>query len=128
MRQHIAFGTFVFLLLFVINAASQNSSTALSIVSGTVTDPTGATLPLARVMLVNLKTLQTQTVEVREDGKFRFPDRTPGEFALIVAGPGDPHAACWKPSIRQLDTRKTPTLDLRITLSLDLERCPGIIN
>jgi hypothetical protein len=115
-------------LLFVaLNTASQNSSPATATVSGVVTDATGATLPLARVMLVDLKTFKTQTVEVREDGKFRFPDLTEGDYGLMVAGPTS-SSPCWKPVFKQLDTRKVPTQGLRITQLLDLERCPKIVN
>jgi hypothetical protein len=42
------------LLLAALSAASQDSST----VARVVTDATGATLPLARVMLVDLKTFK----------------------------------------------------------------------
>jgi hypothetical protein len=116
------------LLIAVFNGVSQNISPNSATVSGVVTDPTGATLPRARVMLVDLKTFKTQTTEVGADGKFLFPDLIPGDFALIVAGPGDPRAACWKPAVRQLDTRKNAAKDLRIPLLLDNERCGGVVN
>ena len=117
------------MLLFVaLNVAAQNSLAASVTVSGVVVDPTGATVPRARVMLLDLKTFKTQTVSVGGDGKFLFTDLIPGDFGLIVAGSDDPYAGCWKPVLRQVETRKVPTQNLRITLSLDNERCPGIVD
>jgi len=129
MRPQNALRVMAVLLIAAFNAGSQNNLPAPATVFGVVTDPTGATLPRTRVMLVDLKTFKAQTASVGVDGKFTFPGLIPGDFALIVAGPGDPRAACWKPAIRQVDARKTPIQDLRIALSLDFERCgEGIVN
>jgi hypothetical protein len=127
MHGRIALCLFAGSLFVALNMAAQNSSPATATVSGMVIDATGATLPLARVMLVDLKTFKTQAVEVRGDGSFRFPDLTEADYALIVAGPTS-SSQCWKPAFKQLDTRKVPTQGLRITLPLDNERCPGIVN
>jgi hypothetical protein len=97
--------------------------------SGVITDANSSSLPRARVLLVDLASLQTQAVEVREDGKFAFRDLKPGDYAVIAVGPAwGGGSVCWIPAIRQIRIENRAKDDLRILLLLDNKRCPGIVN
>ena len=118
---------FSMLLLTAIGLA-QNSSVANGKLTGVVVDPGGATLPKARVMLVNLKSLGTQTVVVPLDGKFSFENLRQGDYAVIVVGPSDPYGACWSPAIRQVTLNAERPIDLRIQILLDTRCGKGVDN
>ena len=96
-------------------------------VSGIVTDVTGATLVGARIMLVDLTSLETKTAEIRENGKFDFNDLSAGEYALLVVSPK--HTHCFKTVIKQFTVAKTENMNLPVTmLQLDNNRCTVIVN
>jgi hypothetical protein len=95
---------------------------------GVVTDATGASLPKARVLVVNLRSLQTQIAEVPEDGGFTFPNLKPGDYAVIVAGPVDSASACWQSAVRQIKIAEGVAATIRVPLLLDNRKCPGIVN
>ena len=57
-------------------------------ITGTVTDPTGATLPNAAVTLTSADSGSMQTVTTDSTGGFRFPLLRPGVYKLQVAAPG----------------------------------------
>src|SRR4029077_12990041 len=57
-------------------------------ITGTVTDPTGATLPNAAVTLTSADSGSIQTVTTDSTGGFRFPLLRPGVYKLQVAAPG----------------------------------------
>ena len=72
-------------LLFVLSISTLNySQTVQGVVTGTVTDPTGAVLPKAAVTLTNSGTNLTQTTTTAQDGSFRFPLVPPGAYAIDV--------------------------------------------
>ena len=109
-----------------VSQTSVRSSTELT---GLVTDPTGASLPKARVLLVDLKSLKTTTMEIGADGVFAFPKTKSGEYAVIVVGPSSKDSACWQPAIRQIHITEGVAANLRVPLLLDFKRCgPGVVN
>jgi hypothetical protein len=57
-------------------------------ITGTVTDPTGATVPNAAVTLTSADSGSIQTVTTDSTGSFRFPLLRPGVYKLQVAAPG----------------------------------------
>jgi len=117
----------VLLFCAVGSSIAQTNNGSGAALSGVVTDATGASLPKARVVLIDLASLQTQSSEVPGDGRFAFRNLKPGEYALIVAGPASPHSACWQPAVRQIRVRGAATEEVRVPLLLDNERCPQII-
>ena len=64
-------------------AQSQNSG-----ISGTVTDPSGATVPGAEMTLTSLERQTTAKATVGSDGLYAFPNLEPGAYELKVSAPG----------------------------------------
>jgi hypothetical protein len=111
------------LLSFSASDASDNPDTGLR---GVVTDATGASVPKARVLLVNTESLDARRAEVPMSNKFEFLDVGAGEYVVIVVGPLD--TPCWKTAVRQVQVQKHIALDLRVPLILDTQKCSEIVN
>lgn len=56
--------------------------------SGTVTDPTGASIASGKITLKNEATGETQTAVTNEVGAFRFPLLRPGAYSLTASAAG----------------------------------------
>lgn len=65
---------------------SQTSSTGL--ISGTVTDASGASVPSASVEIANVATGVTQKQSVNAAGQYIFPNVAPGEYTLKATAQG----------------------------------------
>ena len=74
------------LLINALNALAQTSGSAS--LRGTVTDPRGAVVPQAKIVLRDEQTQQERTVSTNEDGLFSFNALTPGIFTIKVDGTG----------------------------------------
>jgi hypothetical protein len=57
-------------------------------VTGTVTDPTGSSIPGASITLTNVNTNATQKTNAGTDGTFRFAFVTPGSYKVTVTAQG----------------------------------------
>ncbi len=77
-------GRLAVVLLLLIGASFTGAQTVQGVVTGTVTDPTGAAIPNAQVMLTNEGTQVTQNANTGSDGGYRFPLVPPGSYAVIV--------------------------------------------
>jgi hypothetical protein len=80
-----------FLLLFMlsilsVSARSQTASTA--VLSGRVTDPSGAVVPAAQVTLHEITTNATRVQETTENGQYVFSAVDRGSYTLTVAKNG----------------------------------------
>jgi len=60
-------------------------STVTGGISGTVTDPQGATVPNASVTATNTGTNQSTTVSTNDDGGYKFPNLQPGTYHVETA-------------------------------------------
>jgi outer membrane receptor protein involved in Fe transport len=58
------------------------------VITGTVTDPTGAVIPGASVSVVNLETNVATTAVTDETGSFTVPYLAPGSYSVNVEKPG----------------------------------------
>ncbi len=77
------------LLLFFAAAAVLSAQTATTgLISGTVTDPSGASVPTAAVEITNVATGVTQQQAANEAGQYVFPGVVPGEYTLKATAPG----------------------------------------
>jgi hypothetical protein len=76
----------VFLVIIFVLAASGVawSQSVQGVITGTITDPTGAVVPKATVTITNLGTNATQTVTTGDDGSYRFPLVPPGAYTIVV--------------------------------------------
>src|ERR671924_1133668 len=69
------------LFLFVSFAFGQ---TVQGVITGTVTDPTGAVVPNATVTITNVGTNISQSTTTGSDGSYRFPLVPPGTYTVEI--------------------------------------------
>jgi hypothetical protein len=79
-------GLLAMLMLFLVPAAIHAQTTAQ--LSGTVTDPSGAVIPGAKVTLVNEATQDARTVTSNSAGLYSFPALLPSTYTLKVSAKG----------------------------------------
>src|SRR4051794_28853475 len=72
-------------LFFIGTAAFAQFRASLQ---GTVTDPTGAVIPNATVILTNKETNRKQTTTTSADGFYRFSGLAPGSYSIAAEAPG----------------------------------------
>lgn len=94
------------LLAFEAIGNAQMRETALQ---GQVVDASGAPIPAVRILLINLDTLEEQRLVVKTNGKFAFPQITPGDYEVIAAAPSD--SPCFRSAVErvrlEVDTTRT---------------------
>src|SRR5580765_5325219 len=73
---------FIGVLITPQNAWAQSATTGA--VSGTVTDPSGAVVPLATVELTSTDTNAVQTAQTNASGQYTFSSVRPGAYKLTV--------------------------------------------
>ena len=80
--------SYAFLFLTVIAvlslASGTSSQTVQGVITGTVTDPSGASVPNATVVITNAGTNVSQTATTAADGSYRFPLVPPGQYIIDV--------------------------------------------
>lgn len=96
------------LMMLVPAAWAQFSGT----VTGTVTDPSGAVVPGAKVTLTNNNTGQSVTTKTNTSGVFTFPSLAPGDYELITAAKGFANAKA--PAV--LQTNQVLNVPVRLTV------------
>ena len=80
MRIRLVFALLV-LTVFATTASAQSQITT-GVIQGTVTDPTGATVPGVTVEARNLETNLSRTIVTEGDGRFVFLQLPPGNYKL----------------------------------------------
>src|SRR5260370_37632612 len=78
----------VSLLLFVFALMPVHAQTTNGIFTGTVTDPQGASVANADVVITNLGTNATTTAKTNAEGLYRIPDLPVGAYKFTVSGTG----------------------------------------
>ena len=78
----------VFCLLVTPNVSLWAQSIISGDVTGTVTDPTGAIIPGAAVILSNVNTNTSQSTITNAQGSFRFAFIAPGPYQINVSATG----------------------------------------
>ncbi len=78
--------------------------------SGRVTDPSGAVVPGASVVISNLQTSIKQSVETNRAGLYRFPVLTPGSYSIAATLKGFRDAQ----GLIQVLVGNTTSLDIRL--------------
>lgn len=78
------------MILFALSSVSLSaqSTSAVSGITGTVTDPTGAVVPNASIKATNIDLNTTDTAYSRADGGYAFNNLAPGHYSLSVMQPG----------------------------------------
>ena len=68
--------------------ATLSAQTFYGSIVGTVTDPTGSSVPGATVALINTATSQSRTTQSSQDGNYEFVNLIPGNYNIQVEKPG----------------------------------------
>ena len=110
----------LFLLCFPAMGNSQLRDTALQ---GQVVDASGSGVPGARLLIVNLNTLEEQRVVVKPDGKFTFQQMSPGDYVVIAATPTD--APCFRPAMERVRLETDTTRKLHLVMIANPGACGG---
>jgi len=110
----------LFLLCFPAMGNSQLRDTALQ---GQVVDASGSGVPGARLLIVNLNTLEEQRAVVKPDGKFTFQQMSPGDYVVIAATPTD--APCFRPAMERVRLETDTTRKLRLVMIANPGACGG---
>ncbi len=71
-------------LLVLASGGAVWSQTVQGVITGTITDPTGAVVPNTTVTITNTGTNISQTTTTGSDGSYRFPLVPPGTYTLEI--------------------------------------------
>jgi hypothetical protein len=71
-------------LAFFYLASGSFGQTVQGVITGTITDPSGASVPGATVTITNIGTNLSQSTTTGSDGSYRFPLVPPGTYTLDV--------------------------------------------
>lgn len=74
--------------LLLITAATMFGQAVNGTLLGTITDPTGASVPNARVTITATNTGGSRTATTNESGNYTFPDLAPGVYSVSVEQTG----------------------------------------
>ncbi len=88
MRGLIKASVVVVSLVLLLPAGTQAQTAATGTVSGSVTDPTGAVVPNAEVVLTDKATNLSRSQQTNADGQYVFVNVTPGVYRLTVTMEG----------------------------------------
>src|SRR5439155_4721531 len=105
-------------LLFVapLGLLSAQSAGSAGTISGTVTDPSGAVIPGANVMLSNQVSGFRRTTKTEPDGSFVLQNIPPNPYHLQVDAPG------FNPTEQDVVVRSSVPVSLKIPLKVASER------
>jgi hypothetical protein len=88
MKMRIGWNSLGVLLACLCCSVSWGQTLATSQVSGTVTDPTGAVVPNAKVQITRVDTGDIRTATSNASGAYILPDLSPGDYVLHVTATG----------------------------------------
>src|SRR5262249_45452965 len=83
MKKSLASSFLVFLVLLYL-ASGSSAQTVQGVITGTVTDPSGAAVPNATVTITNAGTAIYQSATTGTDGTYRFSLVPPGNYVIEV--------------------------------------------
>jgi hypothetical protein len=115
-RYIISVCTVLVISLFIINVSAQEFR---GTITGTVTDPNGAAVPGATVIVKNTETNVANTVTTNDDGAYTVPFLLPGTYDVTASGSGFKTASREKVSVK-VDDRLTLDFPMEIGTSAEV--------
>jgi TonB family protein len=114
LTSHVLFAAVIAIAVLVPAAAIRaTSNNGTGSISGTVQDPSGAVIPGAAVILLNMKSHDKIEIGTGQDGSFTFPAISAGQYQLEIASPGFVRK---RSAVLQLK----PSADLHEVITLDI--------
>jgi len=104
-------------LSLLIAATAGWSQTVNGTLVGTVTDPTGAVVPNAKVTITETNTNTIHSGQTNESGNFIFPNLAPGIYSVAIEATGF-----------KRETRQAIELRVDSTVRVDAQLQPGSLN
>lgn len=101
--------------------AMGNSQARDTTLQGQVSDSSGTSMPGARLLVINLATLDEQRVVVKANGKFAFPQMPPGDYVVIAATPTD--TPCFRPAVERVRLEADTTRTVRLVMIPNSSPC-----
>src|SRR5262249_52247500 len=114
LRFGLLFATLVGALL-VLGSTAAMAQTSKGAVTGTVTDPSGAVIPDASVVLKNKETVATRDTKTNAVGIYRFDAVDLGLYSITVKVPGFKQAVLENIEIQ---ANRTASFDFQVELGL----------
>src|SRR5437867_2140999 len=87
-RKDIEMKTFCVAVLLVVLPLAVAQAQTTSVLSGVVTDPSGASVPGAIIQLVNSQTGAQRTVTTDSQGRYSFTQMQPGTYKVTARAAG----------------------------------------
>src|SRR5205823_559823 len=85
MRHRLAMGLIALVLFLAAPVLAQNNT---GIISGRVTDPSGAVVPNAQITVTQIETNVNAVSETNADGLFRVPSLINGPYRITITASG----------------------------------------
>src|SRR6202453_986357 len=102
------------IILFPVKAFPQGETT--SAIVGQVTDATNAVIPGATVTITNRETSLQRTAKTDDEGRFNFPQLTPGSYSVKMEAEGF-HPQLYDDVLSGLGQRQTVNFKLTVAQS-----------
>ena len=113
------------LLLFTAFAVFTRAQSPKGAIEVVVQDNSGAALPGARLLLIQLWTLEEKRADVPHSGRYIFEHLDPGEYMIIAASPRD--VPCFKPETERVPMASPASNQVVLKLKLDLVKCGEVV-
>ncbi|MFI5094770.1 MAG: carboxypeptidase regulatory-like domain-containing protein [Candidatus Acidiferrales bacterium] len=111
--------TLILLIVLIALSTASFAQTDRATLEGTVTDPSGAAIRSAKIMVTNVDTGITQERNTNGNGYYRFPGLAIGEYTVIAANTGFKTKAIEDVTVQVGETR---TLDVRLEIGSASEK------
>jgi hypothetical protein len=115
----LAYSLAAILLLIALTPALVAQSAGTGALAGTVTDPTGAVVPGATVVLTNAETNQSRTAATGNDGAYKFSLLPPGVYRVRFTAAGFKTAEVASVTV---NVTETPVLDRTLEVGAQSEQ------